>query len=653
MGGNNVNITFGANIAGLAAGVEGVKAELQSLAGFTEGLTSTFTEIGEVIAAAFAIEQIASFIDHMAELGDRIESTSAQLGRSTEEVMALKYAARVADTDLEALTKMTDKFYLSVQAAGKATSGQAAAFRALGIDTKALRDQGVDLNTIFEMTIEKLAQYKDGANKTLLTMELLGSKSAQTVKLVNILGEGMGSLVEKSQALAAPTERQLSLWSEVSVRLADLSTVMDNWKLTMGDISLLAVGMAEGFVEFLSIVKAVFDGLGIILVGAMNNIADFGIGVKNVFAEIADPGAGYFERIKTAAKVAMQHMKDDTHSAGQAITDLIDQQRRLINTLEHPTLQDKGTKKGGKEAPEIIDPGEVKKQMQVWEDALTDMLLKKQLFGLDALRYELDYWQDRLKIAKKGSDDYYAIEKKIYSLQNQLNTQRLREEERTEKQREQIYNRFFNSFNSGLMGMIKGTSTWRDAVRSAFFNVLENGLKMMQKMLAHWIATEHTKTAATVAGNAARVASDKAGAAASSGGFGATAIAQIQGDAAKAYGGVYGFLAPAIGPLAAIPAAAAYVAVIGMEALIPSFDVGTWNVPFDTVAMLHKNERVLTESENMFGTGSGGAGGGMTANFYGGINDRKGIRQLLMEEGATLRRSIEKQGKLSNVRNKK
>ncbi len=650
MGGNSVQVQIGANIEGLIAGVEGVKGQLEGLAEFTEGLQATFTGLGEAIAAVFAVEQLESFIEHISDLGSKVETASAQMGISTEKVFGLKYAADLADVSLDQATRTVEHFFMSLQVAQSGTGRQAAAFNALGISTDMLRDKNIDLNATYDIAIGKLGQMADSQRKTDIIMDIFGNRSAQTVRLINVLSDGMGDLTTKTQALGAPSEAYLKQLQEIHVRVTDLSTVFEYFKMKLSDIALFFVKAAEGAVEFVSIVKAAFEGLAQIFNMGMAEASDFTEGFYKIMT--TPPGKGYFDRVSEEWHKTVENIKKDAADGTKGINDLITKEKTLIDTLEHPTLTDAGIKKSGENAPAIINPATIKKDMQVWEDALNEMLLQKQEFGQAALQDELQFWQQKLLIVKKGSDDYYAIEKKIYEAEKQLNTQRLREADKDERQQEQIYTRFFNSFNSGLISMMKGTGTWRDFMRSAFFNVVENGLKMMEKLVAHWLASENAKTAATIAGNTARSGSDATAAAASSKGFGSAAMAQIQGDAAKAYGGVYGFLAPEIGPFAAIPAAAAYVAVIGMEALVPSFDVGSWNVPFDTLAMVHENERILTASENLYGTGKD-SGGGMSVHFHGGINDAGSIRALFMQEGPTLKRSIEKQAGLSHQKVKK
>jgi hypothetical protein len=131
-------------------------------------------------------------------------------------------------------------------------------------------------------------------------------------------------------------------------------------------------------------------------------------------------------------------------------------------------------------------------------------------------------------------------------------------------------------------------------------------------------AGENAKVQATLAANAAIAASDTStsvtsGKAAYAGYFGA-----IEADAAKAFADVYAWASPALGPLAAIPAAGAYAVVAAKTALIPSFDIGSNYVPSTGLAMVHQGERILPAADNsqlMSALNGGGAGGGDTYNI--------------------------------------
>ena len=74
-------------------------------------------------------------------------------------------------------------------------------------------------------------------------------------------------------------------------------------------------------------------------------------------------------------------------------------------------------------------------------------------------------------------------------------------------------------------------------------------------------------------------------------------IRSILSSAAESFAGVFGFLSPIMGPLAAGPAAAAQSTVAGMAGAVASADIGMWQVPRDMLTMIHHNELVMPAAQ--------------------------------------------------------
>ena len=105
------------------------------------------------------------------------------------------------------------------------------------------------------------------------------------------------------------------------------------------------------------------------------------------------------------------------------------------------------------------------------------------------------------------------------------------------------------------------------------------------------------KTSATAAGATARAGAEEAGAAASMGAQGAAMVRSILSSAAETFAGVFGFLSPVMGPLAAGPAAAAQASVASMAGTVASADIGMWQVPKDMLTLVHHNELIMPAAE--------------------------------------------------------
>lgn len=198
-----------------------------------------------------------------------------------------------------------------------------------------------------------------------------------------------------------------------------------------------------------------------------------------------------------------------------------------------------------------------------------------------------------------------------------------------------------SSWNSSLRGMLAGTMSFKDAMKKVLGDLIIFWIEQLARKLvfeklttaisqsifgaektgqvtAH-AAAEAAKTEATVAGVTARTGAEQAAAAAALGKGLADALAFINMQVAKVYAGAAAWFAPTLGPGA--PAAALGVSeatrasALGMLAL-PSLDVGTWEVPGDMTARIHKGEMVVPRFDaEQFRQNSGGGGinlGGLT-----------------------------------------
>ncbi len=178
-----------------------------------------------------------------------------------------------------------------------------------------------------------------------------------------------------------------------------------------------------------------------------------------------------------------------------------------------------------------------------------------------------------------------------------------------------------NSFNGQLRGLMSGTETWRAAFANTLQILLIKFVEMTEASVAHHLIGETLKTAATTSGVAARTGAEQAGAAASMSAQGAAMVRSILSSAAETFAGVFGFMAPLMGPFAAAPAAAAQATVAGMAGSVASAEIGMWQVPQDMLTLVHHNELIMPAAEagafrSMLGDGPGGGGASGTVHIH-------------------------------------
>jgi hypothetical protein len=130
-------------------------------------------------------------------------------------------------------------------------------------------------------------------------------------------------------------------------------------------------------------------------------------------------------------------------------------------------------------------------------------------------------------------------------------------------------------------------------------------------------------------------------------------VRSILSSAAETFAGVFGFLAPLIGPLAVGPAAAAQATVAGMAGAVASADIGMWQVPRDQLALVHQNELImpagpagalrdmLTNAPNGGGAGGGSVAIHPTTHFHVNAMDGPSVASWMRSNGPGMAKALD------------
>ncbi len=265
-------------------------------------------------------------------------------------------------------------------------------------------------------------------------------------------------------------------------------------------------------------------------------------------------------------------------------------------------------------AREAVD-GEIK--------AESDVQKQKLAIYADDARYHRLSEQEKLSDSRTAIDQGYAAELNLLQQKLALSDQSLAQQQRVDNQIAQLerehqtqlvkltqdgvdahtrqYQKLGDAvtgaFNSQLSRLLSGTENWSTAFKKILEQLLIDFIEWSERTIVQSIAAEAAKTSATTAGVAARTGAEQAGAAASIATQGAAMIRSILGSAAEAFAGVFGFLAPIMGPFAAGPAAAAQATVAGAAGAVASADIGMWSVPGDMLTLVHHNELIMPAAE--------------------------------------------------------
>lgn len=293
---------------------------------------------------------------------------------------------------------------------------------------------------------------------------------------------------------------------------------------------------------------------------------------------------------------------------------------------------------------------------------------QEELSSLLALETQREsFVRRRLQIVQttnqQGTAAYAAAQRRIEELASESALRR-REIERSVTQ--QIYNDYRRSFerigssvSSSVTGMIAGHIRLRDAARNILLQLIQTFVQAKVKIAADWLAgvaaqtaatqaAEVTKTAAVSAGTAARTGLESTASTASTASTIGAILKSIMASAGETFAGIFGFLAPIMGPAAAGPAAAGQAAVISVGTSLASFDKGAWSLPSDMIAKVHQGEMIVpagpAAAMRSALSGGGAAGGSVTVNHAVNFNvsamDSQSVRQFFKDHGRTIMRTV-------------
>jgi len=166
-------------------------------------LTAEAGKIGAAIGASIAVgaKVIGSIVKQSIDAADRFGELAEMVGITTEEMSRLGYVAKLSATDQETLATSLGK--LSRLAADAASGGKTAGdvFQALGVSVKGTDGTLKGSTELLREIAERLASYKDGAEKSALAQEVFGKQGAALIPLLNRGASGIAALEAEADLL--------------------------------------------------------------------------------------------------------------------------------------------------------------------------------------------------------------------------------------------------------------------------------------------------------------------------------------------------------------------------------------------------------------------------------------------------------------------
>lgn len=185
-----IMVDIGANVARMQQDMRRLTGTMES--GFGQ-MRSIALRFAGVIAGAFSFRELIRFGDEALKTGDRLAKLSQSAGVSVETLSSLKYAAELADVDLQTLGKSLGILSRNMLDAQAGTGEAKDAIKALGIS---IQDTGGNLlasDKVMGQIADKFASMRDGSSKTALAMRVFGRSGAELIPLLN---QGSAALEE-------------------------------------------------------------------------------------------------------------------------------------------------------------------------------------------------------------------------------------------------------------------------------------------------------------------------------------------------------------------------------------------------------------------------------------------------------------------------
>jgi hypothetical protein len=177
--------------------------------------------LGRHIGEAFAAYEIKEFVQRTVEGALELKHAAVIVGTSAQKLQELRYAAEVSEVPVEALSTGLIRLQRAMFVSGNGAMGAGAAFKALGLNQKALSQ--MDTTEAFAEVAQAISDVKNPAEQTALAMKIFGRGGAQLLPLLKKGSEGIaelrGEVVKLGGGFSKEYGEKAEKMNEASVRL--------------------------------------------------------------------------------------------------------------------------------------------------------------------------------------------------------------------------------------------------------------------------------------------------------------------------------------------------------------------------------------------------------------------------------------------------
>jgi len=296
-GDDEVQVKFGASTGEAEAGVDRVGAKLKDLDAPVREVLESFGELRKTFVEAFAVKEIAEFVEHIAELGEEAIRTSQMLGISVEEVQKLGFAAKMVGGSNETMVSSLVRVERSMAEASDGTSKAAKAYAALGISQQQLKSSSPE--QMLMLVADAFKNAKDGADKVAIANDIGGRSMAQQIPLLNLGSEAirqMGITAENTGSIL--TDFQAEGLEKTAQSLTTLRASVEGVGISLFEVFKPAIDVViSGLTSLIQVVRSLIElvnvaaeaiegGLLLALAAVIEKAEEMGVRVSSTFKTI-------------------------------------------------------------------------------------------------------------------------------------------------------------------------------------------------------------------------------------------------------------------------------------------------------------------------------------------------------------------------------
>ena len=207
---NELNVKFGAQIAGVVDGSQGAANAVEqsvirmkeSIAGLNEQVATignAFNMVGQAIMVGMAGEKILGLAEKTADYAHNMELASQKTGMSVQSLQGWAFAASFAGGSAETLTTGMRKFSQEIVHAKEGDEKAIGAFQKLGISMSDLANLNTD--ELLMKIADAFKVHADGASKSAEAVTLFGRSGLNLIPILNMGSDGVREMMKTAKDL--------------------------------------------------------------------------------------------------------------------------------------------------------------------------------------------------------------------------------------------------------------------------------------------------------------------------------------------------------------------------------------------------------------------------------------------------------------------